>query len=219
MTQPSHPFASFLPRLDLCRLRALETVRRCPARARLFEVGSDIDKIYLVALGSIRLENEAAGSEIVFSFKQRGDLLGIFSYLAPESRHVASAVAIEWSQVLEYDRARFWALAESTPALEREVRRQVSANFRALQEDRRFARMSAPARLASVLLQLYESQPVKQNHSIPIPLSKADLARRIGAEPETVVRIFNEWVKKEIVRSHDKIVEIRDPRALRGFRD
>lgn len=219
MIQSTHPFASLLPRSDLCRLRAIETIRRCPARALLFKDGAEIDKIYLVSLGSIRLQRESAEGEIIFSFKQRGDLLGIFSYLEPESRHVASAVAIEWLQVLEYDRARFWTLVQRLPALESEVRRQFSANFRALQADRCFMKMSAPARLAAVLLQLHEGQAVKQNHSIPIPLSKADLARRIGAEPETVVRIFNEWIKREIVRSHDKIVEIRNLQALKGIRD
>ena len=117
-------------------------------------------------------------------------------------------------KVLSYEKKAFFELVDEIPVLEREVRRQISNSFLELQSDRSLSRESVSRRLASVLLALLGERGENSSRSIPLPLSRADLARRIGAEPETVVRIMKEWEREGVLLSRDRIIEIRNPGVL-----
>lgn len=216
MRQWKNPLAPFLDIDEMSVLvRAQKEIDLVP-RKMVFQENQPIDQILVICFGSVRIEKKREGSlNVIYSFKRRGDLLGVFAYLNPSAGHIASAVTLESSKFLAYPKDVFLGLVERSPTLQREIKRQISVNFQDLQVDRELEKACTQERLAAVLLSLYESQGEVKSQSILMPLSKTDLARRIGAEPETVIRILNGWEKAGLIRSKDRIYEICDYDHLR----
>lgn len=214
----AHPLAGIVAKEALLELKKIEQVVTFPSRRKIVRHGDPIKKIHIIASGAVRIgyENEI-GLEVVYCFKDRGTILGFFSFLSESSNHIASVTTIESTSLYSYDRSQFFNIVRMHPSLEVEVKRQISFSFQELLEDRKLANAQTSIRLATILTRLLETQTKLQSRSIGIPLSKADLARRIGSKSETVVRILGDWERKNIVRSKDKVIEILDKEFLRNL--
>lgn len=179
-------------------------------RQILFRKNDSVLNIYLVLYGSLRLQNldVTQGETIIYAFKRAGCLLGIFAYLDCSLKHSATAVAMENTALLEIPADLFLAEANQFQPLREEIHRQIALNFKELQADRELQRAPTSVRLASFLLRTLADQREFQSRSILMKLTKKDLAKKIGSEPETVVRLLSDWSRKGIIRNQNRTIEI-----------
>jgi CRP-like cAMP-binding protein len=181
-------------------------------RQCLFQKGDPVEIIYLVLYGSLRMESEEVlpGENVVYAFKRAGCLLGIFAYLEISHRHTASAVSMENTALLEIPAKLFLAQAAHFAPLREEVHRQIAVNFKELQADRDLQRATTAVRLAHFLKRTLDDQKEFQSRSLLMKLTKKDLAKKIGSEPETVVRLLSDWCRKGIIKNKNRTIEICD---------
>lgn len=179
-------------------------------RQALFYKNEPVSNIYLVLYGSLRLQNldEAKGETIVYAFKRAGCLLGIFAYLDSSHKQPATAIAMENTALLEIPAPVFLAEANQFQPLKEEVHRQIALNFKELQADRELQRAPTSVRLAHFLIRTLEDQRDFQSRSILMKLTKKDLAKKIGSEPETVVRLLSDWSRKGIILNQNRTIEV-----------
>lgn len=186
------------------------------ARETLFHRDEPIDFVYLVLSGSFSLQGKVVTSEepVIYAFKRPGSFMGIFAYLDHSGCHNASAISLESSTVLEIPAALFFEAMENHTPLRKEVHRQLAANFRELQKDRELQRAPVAVRLASFLLQTLRAQEHPECRSILMKLTKKNLSKKIGSEPETVIRLLADWTRRGIIKNEDKMIEICDLPAM-----
>lgn len=179
-------------------------------RQVLFHKNDPVDAIYLVLYGSLRLQKHNLSDEdnVVYAFKRAGCFLGIFAYLESSHRHSATAIAMENTALVEIPAALFLDETHKFAPLRDEVHRQIALNFKELQADRELQRAPTSVRLAHFLKRTLEDQKEFQSRSILMKLTKKDLAKKIGSEPETIVRLLSDWSRKGIIKNQNRTIEI-----------
>lgn len=182
-------------------------------REMLFEKGQPIEHVYLVLYGSFKIQEAVDKSVIIFNFLSKNEFLGVAMAGLPNPRYPTSAMSNEDSTLLKIPVGFFFDHLMQIPELRRRVNRQISERFLEFQNDICKAKKLAPHRVADFLLRLLARQG-KQQSFIQIPLTRLDIADRIGSQSETVIRILSQWTKKGWIRTEDRHIVVLDQQAL-----
>jgi len=84
--------------------------------------------------------------------------------------------------------------------------------YQTVNEVSAFALASTSQRLAAYLMQ---QRKVQGSLRIELPLATHQLAGHLGMRPETLSRLFSQWVHEGHVRGRGRVWELRDVEALR----
>lgn len=99
------------------------------------------------------------------------------------------------------------------------VTKQVGERFMEFQNDRCMERTHIPQKLADLLLRLLNRQTSSSGNQILFPITRKDMALRIGTHTETVIRVLSDWTKKGIIKTKDRRVEVIDVQSLQEIRN
>ncbi|WP_347358693.1 Crp/Fnr family transcriptional regulator [Bdellovibrio sp.] len=183
-------------------------------RQVLFEKGQPIEHIYLVLYGSFKIQETIDRDTIkIFNFLSRDEFLGVAMAGLPNPRYPTSAISNEEGTLLKIPVGFFFDTLMQIPDLRRRVSRQISERFLEFQNDVCKSHKLAPLRIADFLLRLLDRQGPDQTY-IQIPLTRADIADRVGSQSETVIRILSQWTKSGWIRTEGRHIEILDRQAL-----
>ena len=186
--------------------------RRSFARnEEIFAEGDAGDCWYKVIVGTVRLcKLMADGRRHIAEFYFSGDCFGLENM--PE--RLFSAEAVNEVIVMRYPRRATERLVDASPSLARGLRDMTlrdlaNAQIRML----RLGRMSAPERVATFLLDMFERRDVER--ALDLPMSRNDIADYLGLTIETVCRVMSALKRRgtiDIPTPHR--VELRDRPAL-----
>ena len=178
------------------------------------EVG---EKLFIVKEGRIRLyKTGAGGNEITIGFLDQGKLFGEMSLTAQRTRELY-AQATEPSLLISLSREALENLVLEKPRVGLRLTERLSERVRALEkrlEDATFKEM--PARLASLILQLVESEGVKtgEGYKIPTRYGQEQLAKMLGVNRVSVTRAFKRLRESKVVEMRQRLIHVRDLEAL-----
>lgn len=183
-------------------------------REMLFQKGEPINHIYLVLYGSFKIQETLdKDTTKIFNFLSKGEFLGVAMAGLPKPRYPTSALCNEDSTLLKIPVGFFFDMLMQLPDLRRRVNRQISERFLEFQNDICKSHRLVPHRVADFLLRLLSRQPPGA-HRISIPLTRSDIADRVGSQSETVIRILSQWTKKGWLKTEGRHIEILDRQAL-----
>lgn len=175
----------------------------------VFKKGESIKYVFLVLTGSVKIQDVVPVKKTkIFNFLGRGEFLGVAMAGLPNPKYPASAVCNEESKFLRIPLGVFFDTMLRVPQVRAEVQRQTSERFLEFQNDISKSHRLAPYRLADFLLRLTDRQPIELRRFIQIPLTRSDIAHRIGTENETVIRIMSQWTKNGWIQTQDRYIEI-----------
>ena len=181
----------------------------------LFVENSPILSIYIILFGSFKMLRQGGReTPVIFSFLGRNEALGISVARLPSPRYPVTAVANEQSAVLRIKLSDFNRIVAKNRVVEQRVYMQLLRRFTDFQEDRCLEKTLASQKLADFLLRTLDRQSQSCRHQIIIPLTRKDIAYRIGTENETVVRLLSQWTKNKWIQTHSKHIEILNRQAL-----
>lgn len=203
-------------------LDALVALERIGARhgftrdAEIYAEGDAADCWYKVVAGAVRIcKLLADGRRHIAEFCFGGDCFG----LDAAAERVFSAEAVGDAIVMRYPRRATDRLIEEDP---RVSRRLCEATLRDLAHAQTrmllLARMTAPERVASFLLELSERSDRKR--TVEVPMSRTDIADYLGLTIETVCRVLSAFKRDgaiAIPSSHR--IELCDRAALAAVAD
>ena len=136
--------------------------------------------------------------------------------------YIGTATALtDAVEVLRVEAAPLLAASDVDLGVARAVRRALLTHATLL--ERKVDVMSAgsvPRRLAMLLLSLsdhFGDELEDGALSVPVPLSRVELASFVSARPETAIRVLSSWQRNGWVRTVDGRFEIVAPDALRAF--
>jgi len=198
-----------LSELDLASIASQAQLVHINHSRPLFKEGSAIDSVYLILYGSFKIQQNTRHKEpVIFSFLSRGDFLGIAMAGVHNALYPASAIANEESAVLKFPLKFFNEKFLQYPSLRLVISHQVASRFFEFQNDRCMTKALTPQKLADLLLRTLDRQPKEHGNRVSIPLTRHDMARKIGSQSETVIRFISEWTKNGWIRTEEKHIEI-----------
>ena len=181
----------------------------------LFKEGEAVTGIYFVNEGKIKVHKKwGDDKELIVRIANKGTIVG-HRGLGSKTIYPVSGTAIEPSKVCFIDLDFFL----TTLKVNHEFTYQLMMFFAdELQESERkmrnLAHMSVKGRIAQALLTLKEKFGVANEGFIDISLSRQDFASYAGTTYETVFRIMNEFIEKDIITIDNKSISINNEDKL-----
>jgi CRP-like cAMP-binding protein len=180
----------------LCRLRGYEKGES------IFLEGDPADRIHFVVLGRVKIVKAAGGRDVILEILGPGEPVGAVAVF--ERRPFpAGAVTLEPSSILSIPEREFFALLENRPQMMRHL--LAGLTYRLMMVNKRLADMtgSAEYRAARLFLTLADRVGQKSDGgdavTIPMSLSRQEIADLIGTTLETAIRLMSRWQKDGIV--------------------
>lgn len=207
---------SSLPDRDLRELSSHFEIVHIKQREALFEEETSIQDLYLVLYGSFKIQKNVRHSgPVILNFLGQGQFLGIAMADISLPKYPATAIANEDSALLRFSRDFFLNELMQIPTIREVVKRQVGERFLEMQNDRCFEKARMPQRIADLLLRLWERQGDKHGSQIVMPITRKDIAQRLGTHTETVIRVLSTWSKKGWIQTvHRRIDLLNIPQLL-----
>ena len=193
-------FLSVCSALDNQELHALAEIvdPRCvSAKTTLFTQGEEAASVFNITEGMARLYKLLPdGRRQIIGFALAGDFLG----LSLSDRFSFSADAVDDMRVCRMSRVRFSQQLDEMPHLMRRLH-EMAANELMIAQDQLvvLGRRSAEERVAVFLLGL-RKRFARMHHlspTVPLPMSRQDIADYLGLTIETVSRTFSKLFKEK----------------------
>ena len=178
-----------------------------------FREGDPARHYLLVAQGRVDMVRVGIeGQERVAKFFGPGELVAEAAMFMSHGRYPMSARAADAAAVLCLPRERLRAAClEHSPLALRLLEALSGRLFGTVNEVSSFALAAAPQRLAAYLLAQKGEQATLR---LELPLATHQLAGHLGIRPETLSRIFTQWVQEGHVAGRGRVWELRDIEAL-----
>ncbi len=208
--------------LAVCRVLAPEELRRFATMARhirlepgaiLFHEGDPATHVYSLTRGYLRLcKLLADGRRQITGFLVPGDFIG----LAFAETYVYSAEALGPAHLCAFAAPAFQRWLATTPHLEHELLGRARGELAAAQEQMLLlGRKSARERVATFLLTFARRLDRKAGETVPLPMTRTDIADYLGLTIETVSRTLSQLKRESIIDLVGKNgYRIRRPEAL-----
>lgn len=190
-------------------LKHLDNIARQIARSAgsvLFREGDPADGIYIVCDGEVKLfANSTDGRTMVFKIARLGDVLGLSAALTELPYEVTAETLgpcnlkhISQYVFLSFIKAYAEAGYAAAVTLAQEHRNVV------LEAPRLSLSLSAPARIARVLLEFANSKAaIQPTSTFSMVLTHAELASLAGTSRETVTRLLNQLERDGVISRDD----------------
>jgi len=202
---------------DRQHLGSVSRLRSYTRGDRIFGEGDASDFFYVVVSGRVKIvKMTPTGKDVILEIFGIGDPFGAVA--AYEARPFpASAIALEDTVCLLTPRASFFSLLEAHPSLVRGL--LLGLTQRLVELTNRLTEMSGgrvEARIARLFLKLGDNlgRPGADGITVPMPLSRQELADLTGTTIETCIRIMSRWGKDAIVRTGKDGFVLLDKAAL-----
>ncbi|NUN04645.1 MAG: Crp/Fnr family transcriptional regulator [Bdellovibrio sp.] len=174
----------------------------------LFKEDTAIKDLYIVLYGSFKIQKKVHRSTpVILNFLGRGEFLGIAMAGITVPKYPASAVANEDGALLRFDRNFFLNTLMKMESVKTVVNQQMGERFLEFQNDRCMEKARIPQKIADFLLRMCRRQK-NNSGQIQIPITRKEIAQRVGTHTETVIRVLSLWTKNGWIRTEDKHIEL-----------
>jgi CRP-like cAMP-binding protein len=184
----------------------------------LFSAGHPAEHVYIIIYGSAKLVRaHPDGKERIVHLLIRGEMFG--AAVAMQSGYYpVNAITLEQSCVLKIKSDIYRNIFLNHPIIGQTLVAQLSERVMQAHSDRVMSFDPVDKRIAIFLLELLERVQgiFGSTTRIPVPLTRQDIADRVGSTVETVIRHISLWSKQKIIKTQDRYIEILDPQSLRS---
>ena len=201
-------FASF-PDEQLRALVSVVTRRSAPRASVIMAAGDQIDSLYIVISGRLKvMMGDADGKEVILSLIGPGEFFGEMG-LIDDSPRSASVVTIEPCELLSITKRDFKSCLAENFEMSMAVMRGLVRRLR--EADRKIgslALLDVYGRVARLLLDM--SEDVNGQKVVTKRLPKQDIAKMIGASREMVSRVMKDLQMGGYIEMRGSTIVLRD---------
>jgi CRP/FNR family transcriptional regulator, cyclic AMP receptor protein len=186
----------------------------------LYSPGDGTERLFILKKGKVQLyEIGDDGDEITLSVVEEGNVFGEMA-LTGQSLHGLYVRALTPSTVVSLRRADVEHLITKKPEVGLRLVQVLAERLR--DSERRYADMvgkDVPARLATQILTLVDSEGVvsRESYRIPTHYTHEQLASMIGCKRVAITRAFRKLEEAAAVELKDRRIVVKDLDALKGM--
>lgn len=205
-----HNLSSITPERPRATTEFLGTPMSFPRNAEIYGENEPADYLYKVMSGTVRTCKVLLdGRRQIGGFYGPGDMFGV----EVGAIHGFSAEAITNCQVLLINRRLIMARAASETAVARELWKLLGCELERVQDHILLLIKSAPARVASFLLEMAASD--SESNTIELPMTRQDIGEYLGLTIETVSRMLAHLEVIAAIEVHSRLIVLRNRATLR----
>ncbi|WP_142849253.1 cyclic nucleotide-binding domain-containing protein [Telmatospirillum sp. J64-1] len=209
-------FCSGLTQGDIRRLSSILGQTHLPAHDTIFREGDPALHLYSVGAGTVKLYKLLSdGRRQITAFMFPGDFFG----LPLGGGYAYTAEAVTPVTLCRFPRRKLEGLLEEVPTLEKRLLKLTIAELASAQDQMLLlGRKTAREKVASFLIMLAErcEKRGRTGPSLPLSMSRSDIADYLGLTIETVSRVLTQFKKENIIGLPDLgHVVMRQPELLR----
>jgi CRP-like cAMP-binding protein len=197
--------------MSVCR--AASTTISVPRGHVLYKRGDPGRRIFVILSGYARLSSISPdGHEVVAAFAGPRDVIGNVAALLTPASYLVTAVAVGPMELASWTRGQALHLQARFPDLHARLEAQWVNNAAVLLDRlHTLSEGKAPQRLARALVELSERHGKRDGGgvSLPVPLTRQDLAALTGTTLYTASRVVSNWVNADIVESHRARLKVK----------
>lgn len=210
----SVPLFAAIPDEQLRTLVTVVTRRSAPRNSVIMAAGDQIDSLYIVITGRLKvMMGDAEGKEVILSLIGPGEFFGEMGLIDDEPRS-ASVVTIEPCELLAISKRDFRkCLAENVDVAMAVMRGLVRRLREADRKIGSLALLDVYGRVARLLLDM--SEDVNGQKMVTKRLPKQDIAKMIGASREMVSRVMKDLQMGGYIEMRGSTILLRDTIMLR----
>ena len=185
---------------------------------KVFSEGHPVEGIYFINEGAAKVSMHwGPQKELLLGFFKPGDVLG-FRGIGGDQFYPVSATALEDSKVCFVDKSFLeTSLIANTGLAYQMMLLYASELQKAEKRMRDLAHREVKGRIAAALLDIAEIFGMDEEGSIPISVTRQDIASYAGTTYETVFKFFTEPSIANIISTSGKSIRIIDQRALQAL--
>lgn len=199
---------------ELATIRPLLRERRFLREQTLFHQGDPGGCLYFLLSGRVRIYlSSADGRETTVRIYGPNSAIGELSVLDGLPRSASAAALDDVSAMLLYREDLFGLLREHFELTERLLQSLAERLRYTTSFSEQLAFLSAPGRVASVLLQLASNDP---QPTVRLALTQQELANLAGTTREWANRALHSFAAAHLIRLERGAVEVLDREGLRG---
>lgn len=190
--------------VSVCRTAG--TTLTVPRGHILYRRGDPAHRLFVILSGYARLSSISPdGHEVVAAFAGPRDVIGHAAAILTPGKYLVTAVAVGPMELAVLTRSQALHLQAKFPAVHASLEAQWVHNSTVfLKRLHTLSEGKAPQRLARALVELSERHGKRDGAgvSLPIPLTRQDLAALTGTTLYTASRVVSNWVNADILESH-----------------
>jgi len=172
----------------------------------LYKRGDPARTIFVILSGYARITSVSSdGHEVVAAFAGPQDVIGQMAAMTSPGHYLVTVVAVGPMELAAWTRSQALHLRARFPAVQAYLDAQCVRNAKVvLGRLHTLSEGKAPQRLARVLVELSQRHGQRDGDgvSLPVPLTRQDLAGLTGTTVYTASRIVAHWVDADILESH-----------------
>lgn len=163
----------------------------------IFSEGEEANYSYKVVSGALRLcKHLVDGRRQIADFVLPGEFCGFLHLEA----HRFTAEAASDVVLIAYPQRQIEALAETMPSMRRRLTRFLASRLARVQDHLvMLGRQTAKERVVSLLLTLADRQGIGEGKTLPLQMSRQDMADYLGLTIETVCRVLTELKRASLI--------------------
>jgi CRP/FNR family cyclic AMP-dependent transcriptional regulator len=203
---------------ELRQLAHIARERRFDRGQVIFYEGDLGGSLYIIVTGAVKIVVMADdGREHILGLLNPGDFFGEVSLIDGEPRS-ATAMALENVSVVMISRDDFIRLLRENPEMSLKIMVTLCERLRKTDKHvESLAFLSAPGRVAQVLLNLAEPHAQGQNKNITVShrITRQEFASLAGTSRETLTRVLMDFQDDELIRLEKNKIHIYDRLRLK----
>lgn len=197
---------------DLCQSGTIATSGH---REVLFHSGENATHFGIVLSGAYKLVKQTFGGEdVIVHFAIPGDVIGAFIMTQTKPIYPVTVVAMGPSRFLKIPKATYLQQWSQTPELIFRIQNALSERMALLQSHKALSKSSLAQKVGLLLLNLKEKNNNPDLWTLPLPLTRKEIADSLGASVESVIRVMSDWSKKGIIATTDQQISVLKPEQL-----
>lgn len=202
-----------LSKEELTQLAQIARERRFDRGQVIFYEGDLGGSLYIIVTGSVKIVIMADdGREHILGLLHQGDFFGEVSLIDGEPRS-ATAIALDNVSVVMISRDDFIRLLRENPEMSLKIMVTLCERLRKTDKHvESLAFLSAPGRVAQVLLNLAESHMPGQDKNITVShkITRQEFASLAGTSRETLTRVLMDFQDDSLIKLEKNKIHIYD---------
>lgn len=211
----AYPLFQGLDHSDILGLCEGGRIRVLGHREVLFRHGEPAQSFGVVVTGAFKLSRLTQnGEDTVIHFCSPGDVLAALVMPQVQALYPLTAQAMGPSRVIMIRREIYLSKWLTNPGLIARMQSLLSMRMSRLQGQKMMQRAPLSVKIAALLLQLVCKDKAGDEMSVPLPLTRKEIADSLGVTVESVIRVMSGWGKRGLIASSEQSLRILQPDRL-----
>lgn len=180
------------------------------AKKIIFHEGEPAEHFGFVIEGFFKLfRSHPPGRNIIMDFSTSGGMIASLLMASEDSVYPVTVQSIGPGRFLKIPKATFNEYWVKSSEIMKKVQNENMQRVGSLLTMREAQRLPLAQRVAWVLIRLLGKHP-ENNKYLKVYFTRADIADAIGASPESVIRVFSQWLKDGLieVKSNEEFINL-----------